>query len=123
MRLEDLLATPDPDPTPEVPSKHWLVVREEWDEEDDGLEVEHVGCKRFEPYEGVEDWDCGVGFEISNAGLRTYFAHRDDPDHVLDSYLERLPPGRYEIEHWTHTYPAGPWGSEEYDGGIRTVET
>lgn len=100
--------------------EHWLTVHEEWNEDDDGLEVEHVGCPKVDVMEGVWDWDCGVSFEMHNSGLRYFFAHRDDPDDVLDAYVERLAPGRYPIEQWSETYRS--MEGTEYDGGLRTVE-
>lgn len=102
------------------PLRHWLVVADEYDDDGGGLELEHdPRCPIVQQYEGVDQYDCAVAFEVHNCGLEFFFHHRDDPDSW--PYAERLDPGRYEIEVWSERHAAGPWGPEEYEGGLRTV--
>lgn len=92
---------------------HTLVYNgeDEWD-------IEHPdGC-------GRNTWDqmadCGVGFEIDNNGLHSFFT--DDPEcagGIYDPTLITIP-GRYLIEFWeekTYHWEYGP----EYNSGINFV--
>lgn len=81
----------------------------EWD-------VEHPGC--------AVEWDqedkCGVGFELSNNGLTSFFT--DDPDEVTGYYDPILItiPGRYWIEFWQEKYYHPEYGAE-YSSGIQMM--
>lgn len=103
-----------------MPDAHVLVVADEYDEDGGGLDIEHPpGCPTVQAFSGVDQIDCPIANEVYNSGLEMHFRHRDDPEKW--PYAEYLAPGRYEIELWLERHPAGPWGPEEWSGGLRTV--
>jgi len=61
---------------------------------DDGTEI-YVRCL------------CHACFEMEQVGAREAIGELADE------------PGVYYMEPWSEVYPSGPWGPEEYDGGIR----
>jgi len=62
-----------------------------------------------EPITWVE-WECGAQHEADNAGMDCFFEEL------------KLPEGEFEIEHWSERHPGGPWGGEEWEGGLRFTE-
>lgn len=101
---------------------HYLVVRE-FDDPDGTFEIEHPDdCPMIDRYGPLPDGTpclehgCGVAYFVDSVGIGAYFVHVDDPDHV--GHIDRVGPGRYEIEAWTSYRPSGPWGAAEWDGGI-----
>lgn len=54
------------------------------------------------------EYTCAVQYEIDNSGL----------DSLRFQWEKYLPDGEYRIIGWWCSYPAGPWGGEEYDGGL-----
>lgn len=97
------------------------------DDATDRFDVEHpADCPQSARYSGpdgedINDYDCAVGVCIADGGIDCYFAHADD-DTVTSAYVERVPEGRHLIEYWSIRHPGGPWGPDEWDGGVRTVE-
>lgn len=97
------------------------------DDATDRFEVEHPdSCPESPRYSlpgGLEisGYDCAVGVYIDDAGIDCYFAHADDPARDI-GYAERVSEGRHPIEHWSLHHPGGPWGPDEWDGGLRTVD-
>jgi hypothetical protein len=82
---------------------HFLVV-----ESDGDFDIEHpVDCPTITIYEGVQDWDCGIGQVTWNEGFESLG-------------IEDLAPGRYEIEYWYETYRNR--FRDEFECGIRFVE-
>ncbi len=53
---------------------------------------------------------CAACQEIDHAGVRESMGDLADK------------PGVYYMQAWSLVYPSGPWGGEEYDGGIRIAE-
>lgn len=98
---------------------HFLVVYDFDPEFDDWYEIEHPDDCRSRL---AKQWyACGVEHYEGEEGIGSYWRHADDPD-PYDHNAEPLKPGRYEIEVWHKRHPAGPWGSEEWDGGLRLTE-
>lgn len=109
-------------PCPDCPKVHTLVVPE--DPEDDLVVLHPADCPREEGRRGQEVYvifTCAVGWALLD-GPETYFAHEGSDDEWLMGHVECLPPGRHEIEAWSHRYPSTPAGPEEWDGGLRTVD-
>lgn len=108
-------------------SAHFLVV-EPWDpdgEPGDLLSVEHpADCPSeivdHSPSGPIVALTCAVQYHIDGEGLDYTFAHADDPG--APPGVERVAPGRHEIEAWSWVTPGGPWGPTEYDGGLRLAE-
>ncbi len=53
---------------------------------------------------------CAACQEIDHAGIRE----------SMGGWADK--PGVYYMQAWSEVYPSGPWGGEEYDGGIRIAE-
>jgi len=104
--------------TPEL--AHWLIVKE-WDaDEDDLFDVEHhPDCPTEVADSSYTVHTCVVGEMIADAGLESYFQHRDDPA-PNTAYAERVVPGRWPIEPWFETYHGHE--GDEYDAGLRIPE-
>jgi hypothetical protein len=103
---------------------HVLVVEPFDPESDDWYDVEHLDdCPRrdLEGLPGAWEYACGVEFYLGEEGIGSYWHHADDPDCFAD-WTDALKPGRYKIEVWHKRHPGGPWGAEEWDGGLRLVE-
>jgi len=109
-----------------VVTAHFLVVHEFDPASDEWFDVEHPDdCPLREWFLDAPGalpelvLDCDVAMD----GIDTYFRHADDPD--PDPWYREavvpVPVGRHEIEAWFHRAPAGPWGPEEWDGGLRLV--
>lgn len=101
---------------------HWLVIPE--DPRDD-IEVEHGDCptgpgQYSSPGHEYTEYTCHVENYTAELGLP--WRHQGtDPEAWHDT--EPLAPGRYRIEYWAEQmHPSGPWGSAEYDCGLRIVE-
>ncbi len=56
--------------------------------------------------------DCVFAHDIEAVGVDAFGGVSELPE----------TPGRYAIEHWFETFPGGPWGPTEYDGGLRLRE-
>lgn len=71
---------------------HGIVVRHVWDV--------HTGQQLSAMH--VHEHYCDVQYEIDNAGY---------------DFMPQEP-GRYWVRAWNEVHPSGPWGPEEYDGGV-----
>ena len=96
---------------------YWREKRPDWngvyESGDDRYEVDIVHPA------ACADWDrgrakCGVGYEEESGGI----------DELYDLYETKLYPqeGSWEIEYWVHRSPSGPWGSGDFDAGVRFVD-
>jgi hypothetical protein len=131
-----LLFDPDPKPEPDLP--HWLIVKEwgppDWrydleDWQDDLLDIEHhPDCPTEHRlpwpdivWEGHSYWvhTCIFQQMVDDAGIDSYFQHRDDPA-PSEAYRERVAPGRWPIEPWFETYHGHE--GDEYDAGLRVSQ-
>jgi hypothetical protein len=109
-------------------ARHILVV-EEYHEDDDGeplFQIEHPdGCPTTLGGGSTAEhsyyiYECAVGVFEMDMGLDQFFDHRDAPARTQSAYRDCLAPGRYPVEAWTERCcVAGPWGPEEWDGGLR----
>ena len=109
-------------------SAHFLVVHP-WDEDaepSDLIEVEHAAdCPtevldwRAPDGQPVTAYNCAVQFCLDDCGLDEWFVHADAPP-VHGRHVERVSPGRHEIEAWDIRYQTEC--GVEYDGGLQLVE-
>jgi hypothetical protein len=107
-----ILGPPIEETPPPKDYPHWLIYYG-----DDEWEVEH-------PAHCDVRWNdndkCGVGAELSNNGLSTFFT--DDPEdmqHWHDPILITVP-GRYLIEYWVEKYTHHEYGPE-WNSGINLM--
>lgn len=97
-------------------SRHWLVITRneipadarDIDFDDIDLDVEHEDCERVNLDMNAWGYNCAVEYEMDCNG-----SHAFDVEEIRP-----LAPGRYEIESWSVHYAAGPWGGDEWDGGL-----